>query len=315
MTSPAPDPSSFDPRRPFSRADARAAGIALSDLLGPRHHKVIYDRYVVASVPITTHLRAEAAVRASAPHTYVSHFTAAELWGGVVPTVPDVHVSGPGETHRCRRKGVKAHTSDGKPAPVYHRGLPVSTPAQTFLDLAGVGLPLVDLVVLGDSLVKADRISPEQLIQAAAEATGRGAKFARRAAHYVRKGVDSAMEPRLRMLIVLAGLPEPEVNIILRKPDGSWLIRPDLYYATYRLLVEYDGRQHAEDTRQWHRDITRREILDSMGIRLLIVTRNDFYQSPEQILIRVRDGLVERGARGIRKGFRPEWRAHFAPRS
>ena len=85
MTSPASDPSSFDPRRPFSRAEARAAGIALSELLGPRYHKVIYDRYVVASMPITNHLRAEAAVRASAPNTYVSHFTAAELWGGVVP--------------------------------------------------------------------------------------------------------------------------------------------------------------------------------------------------------------------------------------
>ena len=88
MTSPAPDPSSFDPRRPFSRADARATGIALSDLLGPRYHKVIYDRYVVASVPITTRLRAEAAVLASAPETCVSHFTAVKLWGGIVPHVP-----------------------------------------------------------------------------------------------------------------------------------------------------------------------------------------------------------------------------------
>jgi hypothetical protein len=51
---------------------------------GPRYHKVIYDRHV-ASVPITTRLRAEAALLASAPNTYVSHFTAATLWGGIVP--------------------------------------------------------------------------------------------------------------------------------------------------------------------------------------------------------------------------------------
>ena len=191
----------------------------------------------------------------------------------------------------------------------------MSAPAQTFLDLAGVGLTLVDLVVLGDSLVKADRISPEQLVQAVADATGRGVKLARRAAGYVRKGVDSAMESRLRMLIVLAGLPEPDVNVIFRNADGSWLVRLDLYYVAYRLLVEYDGRQHADDTRQWHRDIIRRETLDSMNIRLLIVTKVDFYQTPEQVLVRVRNGLVERGAQGIRKSLRPEWRAYFDPRS
>jgi hypothetical protein len=315
MASPAPQPYSLDPRRPFSRADARAAGIALSALLGPRYHKVIYDRYVVASVPITTRLRAEAAVLASAPNTYVSHFTAATLWGGIVPHVPDVHISGPDQTHRCRRSEVKAHTSDGKPSPIRHQGLPISSPVQTFLDLAGVGLSMVDLVVLGDSLVKAGRISPEQIVHAAAAATGRGAKLARRSAGYVRKGVDSAMESRLRMLIVLAGLPEPDVNVIFREADGSWLVRLDLYYAAYRLLVEYDGRQHADDTRQWHRDITRREALDAMNIRLLIVTKDDFFQTPEQVLVRVRNALVDRGAKDIRKSFRSEWRAYFAPRT
>jgi hypothetical protein len=315
MASPAPQPYSLDPRRPFSRADARAAGITLSALLGPRYHKVIYDRYVVASVPITTRLRAEAAVLASAPNTYVSHFTAATLWGGIVPHVPDVHISGPDQTHRCRRGEVKAHTSDGKPLPIRHQGLPISSPVQTFLDLAGVGLSMVDLVVLGDSLVKAGRISPEQLVQAAADATGRGAKLARRSASYVRKGVDSAMESRLRMLIVLAGLPEPDVNVIFRKADGGWLVRLDLYYAAYRLLVEYDGRQHADDTRQWHRDITRRETLDAMNIRLLIVTKDDFYQTPEQVLVRVRNALIDRGAKDIRRSFRSEWRAYFAARA
>ena len=170
-------------------------------------------------------------------------------------------------------------------------------------------------MVLGDSLVKAERITPAQLVQAAAGWAGRGVTLARRAAAFVRTGVDSAMESRFRMLIVLAGLPEPEVNVIFRKEDGNWLIRLDLYYAAYRLLVEYDGRQHAEDTRQWRRDITRRETLDNMSIRLLIVTKEDFYDAPEQVLVRVRDALVERGAPGIRRHFRPEWRLHFGPRA
>jgi hypothetical protein len=312
---PAPAPTPFDRRRPFSRADARAAGITLGELLGPGFRKILYDAYVVASVPITIHLRAEAAIGASPPSTYVSHFTAAELWGGVVPTVPEVHVSGPDQTHRCRRRGVKAHISDGRPPPTRHRGLPIATPTQTFLDLAGAGLTLVDLVVLGDSLVKADRVTPEQLVEAAKHWTGRGARLARRASSFVRKGVDSPMESRLRMLIVLAGLPEPQVNKILLRADGSWWMRFDLYYAAFKVLVEYDGRQHAEDTTQWQHDLARRETLDAMGFRLLVITKADFYGSPEQVLVRIRDVLVERGAQGIRRSFRPEWRAHFRPRS
>ena len=88
------------------------------------------------------------------------------------------------------------------------------------------------------------------------------------------------------MLIVLAGLPEPQVNEIFLKADGSWWIGFDLYYAAYTVLVEYDGRQHAEDTPQWQHDITRRETLDTMGIRLLIITKDDLYGSPEQVLVR-----------------------------
>jgi hypothetical protein len=63
---------------------------------------------------------------------------------------------------------------------------------------------------------------------------------------------------------VLAGLPEPRVNLIIRGRDGGWLRRYDLAYEHFRLIIEYDGRQHAEDTQQWLTDIFRREELDQM---------------------------------------------------
>ena len=91
-------------------------------------------------------------------------------------------------------------------------------------------------------------------------------------------------------------------------------MRFDLFYAEYRMLVEYDGRQHAEDSRQWHLDIARREELDRQGLRLLVVTGRDFYADPERVLLRVRDTLRERGATGLRRSFKPEWRAHFPSR-
>lgn len=88
--------------------------------------------------------------------------------------------------------------------------------------------------------------------------------MARRAASLAREGVDSPQETRLRLLLVLAGLPEPQVNLILRGRDGSWRKRYDVAYEHLRLIIEYDGRKHADDTKQWLTDIFRREELDQM---------------------------------------------------
>jgi very-short-patch-repair endonuclease len=303
----------FDPRHPFSRADARAAGMALSELLGSRYKRILYDSYVLAAVPVTWRLRAEAALSASGPGAYASHQTAALLWGGTVPEPSEVHITVPAGMHRSRRQGVSAHEGDFRPAPVSFRGIALSSPAQTFIDLAEY-LNLVDLVVLGDSLVKACRVSVMDLVAATAAWSGRGVRRARRAARLVRDGVDSPMETRLRLLLVLAGLPEPQVNFVLRHPDGSWWMRYDLYYQYERLLVEFDGRQHAESSIQWHHDIQRREELDRRGLRLIVVTAEDLYQRPEQLLKRVREALADRGATGLRPKLKPEWRRHFQQR-
>jgi very-short-patch-repair endonuclease len=80
------------------------------------------------------------------------------------------------------------------------------------------------------------------------------------------------------------------------------------------LIIEYDGRQHAENSGQWRRDLTRREELDRLGWRLIVVTSDDLHDAPETVLMRVRDALIDRGAIGIRRRFKTEWIRYFAPR-
>lgn len=156
-----------------------------------------------------------------------------------------------------RRPGVDARR--GTPQAEARLGaLPLTTAEDTFVDLAAE-LHLVDLVVLGDSLVKAGRTTPAALVAAAAAVTGRRSAGARRAAGLVRSGVDSPMESRLRMLVVLAGLPEPVVNHIEYDDLGRWVRPFDLSYPKARLAIEYDGRQHAQSQVQWERDVDRRE--------------------------------------------------------
>jgi hypothetical protein len=193
------------------------------------------------------------------------------------------------------------------------RGIPLSSPDQTFIDLACV-LPLVDLVVLGDSLVKASLVTAEGLVQAANGWPSRGSRSARRAARFVREEVDSPMETRLRMLMVLAGFPEPVVNYVILDARGRWSRRFDLSYPELKLVIEYDGRQHAENDAQWDHDLDRRETLDEDGWRLIVIRSKGIYVEPQRTLERIADAMRARGACNAPPRFRNEWRAHFPGR-
>ncbi len=163
-------------------------------------------------------------------------------------------------------------------------------------------------------MVKLGLVTVEDLVAATAGSSERHAVSARRAAAYVRRGVDSPMETRLRMLIVLAGLPEPMVNHIVRRSNGDVWLRFDLSYPWLKLLIEYDGRQHADDVRQWHRDIERREQLDELGWRLLVVTAKGIYSEPERTIQRVRSALLERHCTNIPRALSDAWRPYFPAR-
>ena len=87
----------------------------------------------------------------------------------------------------------------------------------------------------------------------------------------------------------------------------------DLCYPSVRLIIEYDGRQHAEDPDQWQIDIDRREELDDEAWRLLIVTRKGIYDNPLNTLVRVRDKLIALGHPHVPRRFADGWQQHFMP--
>lgn len=124
--------------------------------------------------------------------------------------------------------------------------------AQTAFLAAAQELDLVDLVAAGKWLVRLRRATPTGLCEAAAAHRGRGAVLVRRASALVRDRVDSPQETRLRLCLVLAGLPEPEVNPVVFA-GGRAVGRVDLFLGRWRVAVEYEGDQHRTDPRQWHR--------------------------------------------------------------
>ena len=55
----------------------------------------------------------------------------------------------------------------------------------------------------------------------------RGIETLRRALEFAEPAAESPMETKLRMLLILAGLPRPRVQVSLRDDSGIFIARPD----------------------------------------------------------------------------------------
>lgn len=124
----------------------------------------------------------------------------------------------------------------------------------------------------------------------------RGAARLRAAWPLVVPGAESYPESEIRVSVESAGLPRPLVNAEIR--DGRELVaRVDLLFAPWGVVVEYEGAHHADDRRQWRRDLTRIGELQRLGY---IVERAhaDDLRDPTRLITRIRTHLERRGWRG-----------------
>ena len=254
-------------------------------------------------------LRLNAALLLAPQPAVVARHSAAAIWQGITPYSSAVHLNLP--PHRQMRvEGVDARRTQSTQV-VRVDGRLVTSAAQTFCELA-TDLDLVELVVLGDSLVHRGAATEHQLRTHSSRYRGKQAPLARRAARLVRAGVESPRETRSRLLAVLAGLPEPEVNLVFRYPSGEVRYRLDMGYRAQRVGFEYDGRQHAESTKQWQWDITRRRWFETEGWALITVTDHDLYGQPGEALAVLVSRLRARGL-AVRVTS-DEWRRFFPGR-
>lgn len=309
MTAESPRPFRVTMEKPVGSGRRRPVlpvGLTEWDLRSSRFRRLFRGVYVASGATITPLLLGEAALLLVDAKSLVSHHSAARIWGGIVPDDGLTHITCSGR--RPQVAGLLAHRLKPGQGVTTVRGVRVTPPAQTFLDLAAA-LDLVELVVLGDSLVRKNRVTPEQLVEAAASFRGGRRALARRAASYVRRDVDSAMETRLRMLIVLAGLPEPTINHKIYWADGRVRWRFDLSYPQFRLIIEYDGQQHRDSTDQWSIDIERREWMDQNDWRMVVVISRGIYRTPAATLQRIVTAMRDRGM--VVPRLSDEWRRYF----
>ncbi|UFU03814.1 DUF559 domain-containing protein [Ruania suaedae] len=300
MRTPEPLPDSLHSEL-FTVRSALAAGVGAERLRRSDLEAPFPGVRVPAKDALSLHERC-LAYQVLRPDTLVSHHTAATLHGLPAPWPRgdrlDMAVIAPARAPRGSR--IRGHRLDPRLTRVrVARGARVASALSVWLQLAGTQ-SMWDLVVVGDALLRRKRpLATAAALTEAVEAHHgrRGHRTLTRAARLVRAGTDSPRETRLRLSLLAAGLPEPEVNKELFDDRGRFLARADLVYRAERVIVEYDGDHHRTDRRQYERDIDRLNALAEAGWLVIRVNRSHGGTRLSSVIEQVGRALRSRGRR------------------
>lgn len=229
---------------------------------------------------------------------FFSHSTALILHGAPTPDAWDevIHVSAIRPRNPARTKTVVSHRlATREPASQRVAGLLLEAPDRAWVQ-ASAHLCDVELIVAADFLV-ARRRRLATIDQLRAEASRARCARLQPLLDRVREGSESPRETKLRLELTDAGLPEPELALELIRPDGGLAARLDLAYPAYRVAVEYDGRQHAEDVYQFARDADRWRDIAELDWQLVRILHHHLTPDPSVAVDLVRRALVRAGWR------------------
>lgn len=237
-----------------------------------------------------------AAVLAEGPGAFLSHRSAAALWGFFdYDEKGPVDVTAPHRRGRCG-DGIVAHRDE-----CLHRGdhtrilgIPCTTVPRTLLDLAAVLSP----EELRDAVAKAEL---QRLLRPAAVRQLLRRSRRRRGVARLRRIVDethplayrsrSETERDLIHLFHREGLPAPEVNVRL-EIEGK-VYKPDFLWREARLVLEADSRRFHGTRLAEIADSRREQHLQVAGWLVTRCTWSQLEHEPEQIVATVRSLLSQ----------------------
>jgi hypothetical protein len=271
---------------PFTLRDALRAGLDRAHLKGASWRRIGPTVYVWAGLHDTPELNLEAASLRLPPAAAFSGLTAAWLHGLDVIGCDPIEVTIPKGIGISARAGLDVRRGALAPTDVISvRGKRVTNILRTLSDLC-IRLSVTEAVVVTDMALHAGLASLDGLKRLCAErARSLGVARLRRVTEFAEPAAESPMESRLRMLLVVDGLPRPQAQVRLLDSNDRFLGRPDLYYPSHRLGLEFDGGTHrtsmVEDNRRQNR-------LLAAGFRLLRFTASDVLHHPELVTTQVR---------------------------
>jgi predicted transcriptional regulator of viral defense system len=254
-----------------------------------RLHRLHRGVYAVGHEALTWEGRCMAAVLANAP-AVTSHKTAAWIWGLRRWRAEGLHLTAP--TRRHRRGPIVVHFAPLAPEDqAVVDGLPVTSVARTVLDLA----PSESTGRLHQMMDRAEERKTfdlrrfERLLARAGGHPGRvklrHALDTFKTEHAVLR---SDLERRFRDLVIAAGLPAPQTNVVV---EGYEL---DTYWEGEGFAVEIDVFATHGSRRSFEEDRERADDLLLAGIEMIRVTGERLDREPRETIARVAAHLERR---------------------
>jgi very-short-patch-repair endonuclease len=250
--------------------------------------------YAFSPRPLTRHGKWLAATLAMGPEAFLSHRSAAALWG-LAPDSRKAHVTAPrGKQRRPGRPKVQVHRCAFLADEVTMRdGIPVSTVARTLFDLAERSRPHE----LRSAWEEASRLRLLRVPEVAAIYERRpGRRRARRgirpllaAEQRLVEDTASPLEDRFADFVATYRLPPPQTNVLI---DGDEV---DVLWPAARLIVELDSWEFHAHRAAFEKDRDRDADHLLAGYRTIRVTHRRLSEEPDRLAAQIR-ALLARNA-------------------
>jgi very-short-patch-repair endonuclease len=281
-----------------TRAQLRAAGLS-DPAIRHRHetgrlHRFTAGTYLVGHTAAAALAHETAALLGCGPDALLSHQSAAALWG-IEERAPAVHVTVP-RSGPSRPPGVQVHRVRALAATERRRraGLPVTSPARTLLDLAGV----LDAERLDSALERARAarlVTPAEVLAAIERTPRRRGSGTLRRLLEDRPGLTRSRAERILVgLVRRGGLPRPRTNARIAG------FEVDVLWPAERVVVEFDGFGFHANRAAFENDRRRDAELQARGYRVLRVTWRRLLDEPEAVLVTIARTLALSDASGVR---------------
>jgi hypothetical protein len=290
--------------RPFSQAEGLAHGLTVHKLNGPTWTRLFPRVWVHRDHEMSENEWIMAAALAMPERAQLSHVSRIQALGLNIGQVKPVHFTVSGDLH-LDIDDVFLHRTEVLP-PLDDVGV---TPAAAFIQYCATAR-LIDAIKVGDWLLHRRHMTVLEVAELSRRDAWRpGARQVRLVLPWLAAASRSVKESETRALVMFSGLPEPEVNVSL-VVEGERIGIVDLLIRCVMLVLEYEGRQHAESIIQFNRDIHRYAAFRRHRVEYLQVT-NEMLERPKTFIQRVHARMVELGYEGASPVFGDRWDALF----
>jgi len=227
-------------------------------------------------------------------HVPVCMGTAAARYGFDTERDGLIHVINPMSGQLRPRPNLVVHQRRGAPLQ-YVDGRLTTEPHWTAIEIARTLRPPRAIGIL-DAALRSGHCSPDGLQHAIRLQAGRrGIVHVRSLLEYADGRSESPMESETRLLFIDAGIPVPELQVVVADRYGTrW--RVDFLWRSARLIGEYDSDEWHSGPAAMRKDKLRTARLQECGWTVLPITVDDVRHRPHELIARINAHLRHHAA-------------------